>query len=137
MTLEFHQGLNGFTPLLPLGKTFPFSWGVDTVNKSGCYLGNSGLNDQGSKKDGGFHTVKVDSYFPTELGLYNMSGNVSEMVVEGYDKNGMPNQTGTAGGGWLDDILDLKINKVSKFDQFKTGHPNVGFRLVQTYFPVR
>jgi formylglycine-generating enzyme required for sulfatase activity len=56
------------------------------------YLGNAvsgGLNDRG------FYTAGVRSFYPNDFGLYNICGNVSEMVAEkGISKGGGFNSYG-------------------------------------------
>ena len=38
-------------------------------------------------EDGGFHTVKANSYHPNDFGLYCMSGNVAEWCRTAYDES--------------------------------------------------
>ncbi|UKN00648.1 formylglycine-generating enzyme family protein [Paracrocinitomix mangrovi] len=65
-----------------------------------------------------------DSYWPNEFGLYNMCGNVAEMV----------NETGfTKGGSWRSGGYDIRIDHKEKFTQ---GSPKVGFRPVMTFLKV-
>ena len=62
-------------------------------------------------------TAPVKSYWKNSLGLYNMSGNVAEMI----------NEKGTAkGGSWKQDSEYLKIN--SKYNYDGSPQPYVGFR---------
>lgn len=66
-------------------------------------------------------TAPVESYKPNDFGLYNMSGNVAEMVWE----------KGTAvGGSWNSTGYDVRIQSVMKYDG---PSPVVGFRPVVTY----
>jgi len=66
--------------------------------------------------DGGEFTVPVDSYFPYINGLYNMAGNVSEMIDEpGIVKGGSWNSSGT-------ELFNGSIEKIDGVD------PRVGFR---------
>jgi formylglycine-generating enzyme required for sulfatase activity len=75
---------------------------------------NGGLNDQA------FYTADVKSYYPNDWGLYNMCGNVAEMV----------NEKGTAmGGSWNDYGGDVHIKSESLFDK---PSPTIGFRPVIT-----
>lgn len=64
-------------------------------------------------------TAPVLSYWPNEYGLYNMCGNVREMVLEtGFCK----------GGSWIDPAGDLLISARNTYQ--KPGWPCEGFRLV-------
>ncbi len=66
-------------------------------------------------------TAPVQSYKPNDYGLYNMSGNVAEMVQ----------QSGIAvGGSWKSTGYDVRIESIQKFDGPCT---TVGFRPVITY----
>ena len=95
----------------------------DEVKVEKCYLANLKYKKSADKganfmDDGGFFTVKVDSYQSNKLGFYNMIGNVSEMInVQGLSK----------GGGWnsfLDEsYIPLKGN-------YSEANPETGFRIV-------
>ena len=122
------------------GKQFPYPWNGEFMRDSkGLYLANYKPFPQRFADDGGFSSVKVDSYYPNELGLYNMCGNVAEMVdnmefkeIEGkkiWTKVGI----GTAGGGWLEQADDIKITGKDNYDGVSNGHPNIGFRYVKTF----
>ena len=62
------------------------------VNDRGCYLGNFKVPDQGAcpgvnklkgtAADGFIMTGPTESYFPNDIGLYDVVGNVSEMTLE-------------------------------------------------------
>lgn len=61
-------------------------------------------------------TAPVSSYTPNDFGLYNMSGNVAEMVA----------QKGVAcGGGWLSTGFDVRCVSTMTYDG---PQPDVGFR---------
>lgn len=62
-------------------------------------------------------TAPVKAYWPNGFGLYNMSGNVSEMIVD----KGV-----TKGGSWKDGAEYLKIGATCHYDG--KPQPNVGFR---------
>ncbi len=114
-----------------LGESFFYPWGTDSVkNLSGKYLANFKPLSNNYDLDGGFHTVKTISYNPNKIGMYCMSGNVAEMV---YNSNNSKTDTGTAGGGWMDDSESIKINGIDKYEGVITAHPNIGFRIVMTY----
>jgi len=66
-------------------------------------------------------TAPSVSYYPNNLGFYNMNGNVSEMISDG-DK--------AVGGDWRSYGYDIRNESVKDF----TGaHPTVGFRVVATH----
>ncbi len=83
------------------------------IRGKGDYMGIAG-----SLNDGAAITAPVRSYWPNDFGLYNMSGNVSEMVAEeGIVK----------GGSWNNRADWLRIDK----KQYKVGaSPEIGFRYV-------
>jgi formylglycine-generating enzyme required for sulfatase activity len=129
-------------------KKSPYPWGGPYLrNSNGCFLANfkpgSKANEvvcesfkenkevlSGGKftADGAFFTAKVNSYNPNDFGLYCMSGNVAEMVI---DENKMP---ATKGGSWSSIGQELQI--IEGKDRFKgltKPSVDVGFRPVVTY----
>ena len=129
-------------------KKSPYPWGGPYLrNSNGCFLANfkpgSKANEvvcesfkenkevlSGGKftADGAFFTAKVNSYNPNDFGLYCMSGNVAEMVV---DENKMP---ATKGGSWSSIGQELQI--IEGKDRFKgltKPSVDVGFRPIVTY----
>ncbi len=61
------------------------------------------------------------SYSPNELGLYNLNGNVAEMVAE---------KGKAVGGSWNSPGYDIRNTSV---EEFTTANPKVGFRPVMTF----
>lgn len=114
--------------------------GKETVDKqilSGVYLSTEGDSTHKGESefkymaDGAFYTAKVGTYVPNNYGMYNLIGNVAEMVID------WPKKTpGTKGGGWFSELKDLAINADDPYKGMIDGHPNVGFRVVFTYFSV-
>lgn len=112
--------------------TYPWG-GYHPRNAKGCYLANfdvTGLSKeeaaakdcgdcekQLTANDGGFFTVHADAYFPNDLGCYNMSGNVAEMV----QKKGI-----AKGGSWEDAPKDCQIDSVKNYTK---PSPAIGFRV--------
>ncbi|MBK8926034.1 MAG: SUMF1/EgtB/PvdO family nonheme iron enzyme [Crocinitomicaceae bacterium] len=112
------------------GGTSVFPWkGDKTVNDQGCYLANYKPFDDNNFIDGGYYTVKVNSYLPNEFGLYNMAGNAAEMVYESIKTK----EAGTAGGGWLSSEDELKILGTDLYQNQTEAHPNIGFRIVFSF----
>jgi len=69
-----------------IGNRFPWG-GPYARNSKGCMLANfKPLRGDYGASDGGVYPVRVDSYFPNDFGLYNMSGNVSEWTRTAWDE---------------------------------------------------
>lgn len=82
--------------------------------------------------DGGFLTTAKASYAPNAYGLYDMAGNVSEMV---YLWNGTRNNAqafGTKGGSWMSPDYFLEIDAKQEFTYPEKPSPFIGFRPVIT-----
>lgn len=79
-------------------------------------MGTAGINN-----DGADLTANAKSYSPNGFGLYNMSGNVAEMISE---------KGKTMGGSWLDEAEAMTIGSTGKFSSYTTTHPTIGFRYV-------
>jgi formylglycine-generating enzyme required for sulfatase activity len=78
-------------------------------------MGVAGFNN-----DNADITAPVKSYEPNTFGLYNMSGNVAEMLFE---------KGKTKGGSWLDSAEAMKIASNGKFAQYSQPCPAIGFRV--------
>jgi formylglycine-generating enzyme required for sulfatase activity len=122
------------------GQNSSYPWKVNFIqNEKNCYLANHKPTDSTYFDDGAFYTAKVDSYFPNEFGLYNMSGNVAEMVVDGATLLGKKEQKttpltpGTAGGGWMNSGDEIKLSAPDNHPNETNPHPNIGFRVVMTH----
>lgn len=74
-------------------------------------------------QDNAFVTAPVKSYWPNGYGLYNMNGNVAEMVA---------NKEIAAGGSWKDPGYDVRNTSIKVFSDKSTG---VGFRIVANLTP--
>ncbi|MFN5149747.1 MAG: SUMF1/EgtB/PvdO family nonheme iron enzyme [Flavobacteriia bacterium] len=112
------------------GTDYPYPWkGQFLRNSEGCFLANYKPFENSYFDDGGFFTVKVDSYNPNSAGIYNMSGNVAEMV---YNAPNSRKDPGTAGGGWMNNAEEIKILGPDPYSGKTDAHPNIGFRVVMT-----
>lgn len=101
--------------------TYP--WGGNGLqNDKGIYLANfnTGKGDDmgvaGNLNENADITAPVESYKPNGYGLYNISGNVAEMVAE---------EGKAKGGSWLDPEQALRIDSDGNYEH---PSPTVGFR---------
>lgn len=75
----------------------------------------------GKDNDNAEITAPALSYWPNALGLYNMSGNVAEMVAQ---------QGRTMGGSWLDKAEAMKINGIGNYSYYDAPMATIGFRYI-------
>lgn len=66
-------------------------------------------------------TAPVRSFWPNEFGIYNLNGNVSEMILE---------NDVAVGGDWNSPGYDIRNQSMKKFTE---ANPTVGFRPVMTF----
>ncbi len=128
-----------------------YPWGGPYLrNKKGCLLANFKPGRGNYPEDGGLYTVRVDSYWPNDFGLYNMAGNVAEwtssLFYEGsynfqHDMN--PDVRWNAknsdaprmkrkvvrGGSWKDVAYFLQTG-TRNYDYQDTAKCYIGFRCV-------
>ena len=126
------------------GKQYPYAWNGEFIrNSKGLFLANhTAFNykiDHPGFDQPGYHTIKGKLLAPNSLGLYNICGNVAEMVeyIEILNNDGKKLISkvgiGTAGGGWMDNEEEVKILAIDKYYGLKEAHPNIGFRVVFTH----
>lgn len=124
-------------------KSSPYPWGGPYLrNSKGDYLANFNPKMSENENVHGYDTLSlnnffqsyftdlhdydgeaviapVDSYYPNGYGVYNMGGNVAEMVLD---------SNFTKGGSWKSKSYSLKVNSREKWD--KMANPFTGFRVV-------
>ena len=65
-----------------------FPWGGPyTYDEKGCFLANFKPERGDYAADQILYTAEVESYWPNDFGLYNMSGNVAEWTDSNYEKD--------------------------------------------------
>lgn len=108
------------------GKMSPYPWGGPYVrNDEGNYLANFKPLKNNFSADGAMTTIKVYAYNPNEYGLFNLSGNVAEMVT-----NNNTGKVGLKGGSWFDPMKYIQIDAPLRLEDSVISHPTVGFRPV-------
>lgn len=121
--------------------------GGNKLDEYGWYFGNSKNAPCKLTPNGDRGLNKVGQLKPNNLGIYDMSGNVSEWCYDIYDAdyyssspsdNPMGSDRGTSrvirGGSWVDrEEYCTVYSRVKSFDLNK-GYDNIGFRVVR---PVR
>jgi gliding motility-associated lipoprotein GldK len=132
----------------------PYPWGGPYIrNSRGCFLGNFKPMRGNYIDDGGFHTVKINSYNPNDFGLYCMAGNVAEWTSNAFDESAYnfshdlnPDYTYNAkeddpevlkrkvirGGSWKDIGYYLQTS-TRTYEYQDTAKCYIGFRCVMTY----
>lgn len=130
---EWKQAARG---LLPEGALLPWD-SYNIKNEENYYRCNYNLLAQASPDTvkrvvpgegiiigrimrGPFYMTKVRSYWPNNIGLYNVLGNVAEML----DSPGR-----TKGGSWNSQQKFISIEAPDEYNGFSTGKPYIGFRL--------
>lgn len=95
-------------------KKFEGDMMANFVRGKGDYMGVAGsLNDAADV------TAPVRSYWPNAYGLYNMSGNVAEMVQQ---------KGKTKGGSWATRAIYLEIDGPDPYEGITAASPGIGFR---------
>lgn len=124
-----------------------YPWGGPYLkNKRGCLMANF-KPGRGNYIDDGFaYTAPVDVFAPNGFGLYNMSGNVAEWVLDAYSPvagaltwdldprydNANEKRKVVRGGSWKDIAHYLETStRTYEFQDVKTAH--IGFRTAMTY----
>lgn len=132
----------------------PYPWGGPYIrNSRGCFLGNFKPMRGNYIDDGGFHTVKINSYNPNDFGLYCMAGNVAEWTSNAFDESAYnfahdlnPDYVYDAkendppslkrkvirGGSWKDVGYYLQTSSRT-YEYQDTAKCYIGFRCVMTY----
>ena len=143
LTIRLPNELEWMLAARPIGnKSTYYPWGgLNLTNAKGCYLCNFRTYPEiytseddvgnvvykipenedpmiGADLDGLKTVGPVFSYYPNNHKLFNMSGNVAEMI---HDQNI------TKGGSWKSDSEKVTIN--SK-EIYKSNQPTIGFRLI-------
>ncbi|MFT5858598.1 MAG: sulfatase activating formylglycine-generating enzyme [Flavobacteriaceae bacterium] len=142
---------------LNLGTQQTFPWAGQDLANEGVFKANFKLSEYAGDLDAieqktksnrrerttyeytnGVLISPVDNYAPSESGLYNMSGNVAEMVsTRMLPDSIMPNhhdenQIVTCGGSWMSSSENLEIFNERSSNHIN-GHPSIGFRIVVTH----
>jgi formylglycine-generating enzyme required for sulfatase activity len=128
------------------GTSTPFWWGTSISTTQANYDGSSTYGG-GSKGETRFQTVPVDSFSPNPWGLYQVHGNVLELVEDCYHGSyaGAPS-TGSAwtsgdcsrrvlrGGFWDSDAWGVRAAARNRNISGVRGF-GVGFRVAKTLAP--
>jgi formylglycine-generating enzyme required for sulfatase activity len=132
----------------------PYPWGGPYVtNSSGCYLANFKPMRGNLKADGGFYTVKANTYAPNGFNLFCMSGNVAEWTSTAFenasyyyvsdispdfqynayeDDDEALKRKVIRGGSWKDIASYLQVS-TRDYEYQDTAKSYIGFRCVQSF----
>lgn len=92
--------------------------GDQSIHYDSTALGYRVMSTNPSRPDGGLITTECYSYWPNEFGLYNLSGNVAEMVVDAFV---------ALGGSWNDTGYDVRIDCIQSAQR---ATATIGFRVM-------
>lgn len=96
------------------------------------YLFRKTENGKGPITDGGFFTTATGAYAPNLYGIYDLAGNVSEMVYLWDSATNKAKGFGTKGGSWASPDYFLEIDARQEFKHPEKPSPLIGFRPVMT-----
>jgi gliding motility-associated lipoprotein GldK len=129
--------------MYPWGNYYP-------RNKKGCLMANFKPGRGNYPEDGGFYTVRADSYWPNDFGLYCMAGNVAEWTSSIYyegrnnfqhdmnpdvrwnakdDDPPLMKRKITRGGSWKD-VAYFMQNGTATYEYQDSAKSYIGFRCV-------
>lgn len=131
------------------GRVYPWD-GLEVQTKTGKYRANF-KQDRGVYDADGYPIMApVDSYQPNDFGLHNMSGNISEWVLDSWNPSYVVLQNvGTAnfvspsynnikeprrvhrGGSWQSTSFYIGVG-VRNFQEASAGTPFIGFRCAKS-----
>jgi formylglycine-generating enzyme required for sulfatase activity len=109
-----------------------------TVDADGNYFCNfKYLESPDAKKtktnlESGISPAIVSHFKPNDYGIYDMAGNVAEMVQVYGDSTSV--SIGTKGGSFVDDESHIKIDGPDAYKGITDASPFIGFRPVTTYY---
>lgn len=129
-----------------------YPWGIDSItNSKGEFLVNKKsipllesknntpiIKNENNDVLNGVSLNNIVLGFPQNIyqfkqtpnGIYNLSGNIAEMVYEDYNSK---TRCGTAGGSWESNAEEIKIFGPDPYAGITTPHPAIGFRICFTY----
>lgn len=96
------------------------------------YMFHKTEDGKGPIIDGGFFTTVTGAYTPNLYGIYDLAGNVSEMVYLWDGNSNKARGFGTKGGSWCSPDYFLEIDARQEFRHPEKPSPLVGFRPVMT-----
>ena len=131
-----------------------YPWGGPyTRNDQGCFLANFKPLRGNYADDGGVLTMRVASYAPNEMGIYDMAGNVAEWTASAYDESSYrvthdlnpdyqymarPDEPAVMkrkvvrGGSWKDVEYFLQVStRIYEYQDTATSY--IGFRCIRDY----
>lgn len=117
------------------GKQLPYPWNGNQIKNAdgailaNCVIGysNDTLHIDTNSPDYNI-MAPVKSYWPNNYGIYNLAGNVAEMVYDDYKAR----LAGTAGGDWKTHYEGVKILAPDAYKNVISPMPTIGFRIVMT-----
>jgi hypothetical protein len=129
------SSLLGMTFSIPDAEQWKFAAQGGNRTKGYTYSGSNTINDVAWYSGNSSEKKEVKQKLPNELGTYDMSGNVEELVspTKYYDGNSSYYYNNYYGGSYSSNSSYCKYSSANGYQKTSSYSSNVGFRFIMPY----